>query len=145
MDVYEERVVQTYDGGGKRVAFGGLGLDKIKTGERIDPRIQAAYNLNKTLEKYPEFTKDARNRIQDEFVDFPAITTVNLELLASVLDFLRNHPEPTPQDFTDDVITEYFTRLYPDKATPSERSRMNIRLKAHFLRYIVAINEFRGT
>jgi hypothetical protein len=143
MDVYDEKIVQGFTGSSKRVAFGGLGLDKIKTGERIDPRVQAAYNLNKTLEKYPDFTKEARNQIQADYLDCPGIATVNLELLASVLNFLKDYPEPTPDDFRDSVITEYFTRLYPTKTlNSSEKNQMNIRIKAAFLRYIVAVQSF---
>src|SRR5204863_8591038 len=99
-----------------------------------------AYNLYKTLEKYPEFTKDARSRYQAEFVDFPGIESMNLEALASVLTFLKNYPRPSPENFRDEVIIEYFTRLIPTKEIlPEDRKRLIIKLKALFLKYIVAI------
>lgn len=143
MDVYEEKVVQTFAGGAKRVGFKGLGLEKIRAGERIDPKVQAAYNLNKTLENY-DFTKEARSSLQNEFQDFPHITTVNLELLASVLNFLRDFQEPVPENFKDENITPFFNRLIPNKKmTTTERKRMNTRLKAQFLKYIIAVNAFR--
>ena len=142
MDVYEENVRSGYEGA--RVGFGGFGIDAYKKGQKVDPNVQAAYNLNKTLEKYPEFTKDARTQIQNEFVNFPDIQYVNLEAFSSVLNFLRTYPHPTPNEFRDEIIVEYFSRLLPDKPmTKEEKARIILRLKAQFIKYIVAINEFR--
>ena len=62
MDVYEEGVRSGY--AGARVGMGGFGIDVYKKGQKVDPKIQAAYNLNKTLEKYPEFSKDARKKFK---------------------------------------------------------------------------------
>lgn len=142
MDVYEEGVRSGY--AGARVGMGGFGIDSYKKGQKVDPKIQAAYNLNKTLEKYPEFTKDARTEIQNEFSTFPDIAFVNLEAFAAVLNFLKIYPNPTPAQFRDEIILEYFTRLMPDKITSSdERLRLILRLKAQFIKYIVAIKNFR--
>ncbi len=47
MDYYEEKIVSEFTGK-PRTTFGGFGFDKYKLGERVDPRYQAAYNLNKT-------------------------------------------------------------------------------------------------
>ena len=127
--------------GGSRVGFeqGRVGRMKVPVNEL------AAYNLYKTLEKYPEFTKEARSRIQTEFVDFPGIETISLEVLSSVLTFLKNHPKPTPENFRDENIIEYFTRLFPTKEiSVEERKRLIIKLKALFLKYIVAIGAFRS-
>lgn len=143
MDYYEEKIVSEFTGK-PRTTFGGFGFDKYKLGERVDPRYQAAYNLNKTLEKYPEFTKEARMDIQNEFVNFPDIAVVNLEAIASVLNFLKLYPDPKPEHFRDEIIVEYFSRLIPDKKlTEEQRAKLIIRLKAQFLKYIVAIKVFR--
>ena len=147
MDLFEEEVRGGYDPkeGFSRIAFGGFGIEKYKRGERVDPKVQAAYNLNKTLEKYPEFTKDARMQIQAEFSKFPNIAVMNLETIAAVLNFLRFYPNPTPNEFKDDIIVEFFSRLLPDKSISStERQNLIIRLKAEFLKYIQAILAFRS-
>jgi hypothetical protein len=142
MDVYEEGIRSGYEGA--RIGFGGFGIDAYKKGQKVDPSVQAAYNLNKTLEKYPEFSKDARTEIQNEFVTFPDIAFINLEALASVLNFLKIYPNPTPEQFRDNIIIEYFTRLMPDKPLSNDdRSRLILRLKAQFIKYIVAIKNFR--
>ena len=143
MDIYKEELVTEYEGTG-RTGYKGFGFEKFRTGEKVEPKYQAAYNLNKTLEKYPGFTKEARSEIQEEFVDFPDLHVLNLEVLASVLDFLRLIPQPTPEDFRDEVIGVYFERLIPTKPiTSAEKTLIYIRLKAQFLKYIVAILNFR--
>lgn len=134
MEIEQEVFAETYEGG--RIGFAQLSRKR-------DPQSLAAFNLQRTLEKYPAFTKEARQDIQNEFSDFPDLPVLNLEMLASVLDFLKDHSTPTPADFEDDVILEYFSRLLPDKLNPKERERVIIRLKASFLRYIRAISSFR--
>ena len=127
--------------GGSRVGFEQGRVGRMK----VPPNELAAYNLYKTLEKYPEFTKEARSRFQAEFVDFPGIETMSLEVLSSVLTFLKNHPKPTPENFRDENISEYFTRLFPTKEiSAEERKRLVIKLKSLFLKYIVAIFSFRA-
>ena len=127
--------------GGSRVGFEQGRVGRMK----VPPNELAAYNLYKTLEKYPEFTKEARSRFQAEFVDFPGIETMSLEVLSSVLTFLKNHPKPTPENFRDENVSEYFTRLLPTKEISSEeKSRLIIKLKSLFLKYIVAIFSFRA-
>ena len=127
--------------GGSRVGFEQGRVGRMK----VPPNELAAYNLYKTLEKYPEFTKEARSRFQAEFVDFPGIETMSLEVLSSVLTFLKNHPKPTPENFRDENVSEYFTRLLPTKEISSEeKSRLIIKLKSLFLKYIVAIFSFRS-
>jgi hypothetical protein len=126
--------------GGSRVGFEQGRVGRMK----VPPNELAAYNLYKTLEKYPEFTKEARSRFQAEFVDFPGIETMSLEVLSSVLTFLKNHPKPTPENFRDENISEYFVRLLPTKEiSAEEKKRLIIKLKALFLKYIVAIFSFR--
>lgn len=146
MDLFEEGILRGFESGVSRVGFGGFGFEKYKKGEKVEPKFQASYNLNKTLEKYPEFTKEARTEIQTEFVDFPNLHVVNLEALASVLNFLKIYPNPTPNEFKDEIIIKYFSRLFPDKdLTPEERKNLITRLKAQFLKYIVAVKNFRNS
>ena len=140
----EEEIRRDYEPmyeGGSRVGFEQGRVGRMK----VPPNELAAYNLYKTLEKYPEFTKEARSRFQAEFVDFPGIETMSLEVLSSVLTFLKNHPKPTPENFRDENISEYFTRLFPTKEiSAEERKRLVIKLKSLFLKYIVAIFSFRA-
>ena len=140
----EEEIRRDYEPmyeGGSRVGFEQGRVGRMK----VPPNELAAYNLYKTLEKYPEFTKEARSRFQAEFVDFPGIETMSLEVLSSVLTFLKNHPKPTPENFRDENISEYFTRLFPTKEiSAEERKRLIIKLKSLFLKYIVAIFSFRA-
>lgn len=144
MDVFEEGIRKDFEPmyERSRVGFerGKVGRVKVPAGEL------AAYNLYRVLEKYPEFTKEGRAKIQAEFADFPSLETMNLEVFASVLTFLRAHPQPTPDNFKDDNIVEYFSRLLPPKdMSGEEKKRLIIKLKALFLKYIVAIAAHRAS
>ena len=134
-EIEENYFAETYEGG--RVGFEQPLMLK-------NPQAVASYNLYKTLEKYPDFTKEARNTIKNEFANFPDLPVLNLETLASVINFLKDIPNPTPEDFTDENILPYFSRLIPDKPmNADERKRILIRLKAQFLIYIRAVRTFR--
>ncbi len=140
----EEEIKKDYEPfeGGSRVGFDTGRVGRVK----VSPNELAAYNLYKILEKYSEFTKEARSRIQTEFVDFPGLDSMNLEALASVLTYLKTYPQPSPESFRDEVISEYFTRLLPTKKiTSEEKKRLLIKLKSLFLKYIVAIYSFRAS
>lgn len=139
MEIYEEKIRTDYEP--IRNAPSRLGFEKGRVGRvSVSPLELAAYKLYKVLEKYPDFTKEARSQIQGEYKDFEGLDTLNLEVFASVLTFLKYHPEPSPEDFKDEVISEYFSRLTPANAT--DKNRM-LRLKAEFLKYIVAIKDFK--
>ncbi len=123
---------------GKGNAQGKIDYDKLT------PVQIAAYNLSKTLERYPEFSKDARMTIQNELIGLPGLDSMNTEILASVLSYLRSYPQPTAESFKDSVILEYFSRLLPNKKISEEDTkRIHIKLKCIFLKYIVAINSYR--
>ena len=105
----------------------------------------SAYNLSKILERYPEFNKQARSNIQQELSTFPHLYTMNLEILAAVLVFLKSYPSPKPEYFKDNIISAFFYRLLPNKKiSDSETKRIYIKLKCIFLKYIVAINSYRS-
>ena len=110
-----------------------------------NPDEKAAYELYKILNNYPEFTEAARREAQEEFLDFEDLSVLNLETMAAVLAFLKLNPNPSPESFKDENILVYFERLVPTekKLTKQEKNRINLRLKAEFLKYITAINEFR--
>ena len=81
-----EQVVKDFEPfkeGGTRVGFakGRAGRFKVKPSEL------AAYNLYKTLENYPVFTKEARGQIQTYYSDMEGLENLNLETFASVLAF----------------------------------------------------------
>jgi hypothetical protein len=142
MEVYEEGIQKGYEARTSgRITYG-------KGRFKLSP----AYNLFKTLEEFPEFTKEARVEIQNEFEDFPDLKVLNLKVFASVLSFLRKYKKPGKNDeltinlLTDDIMMEYFSRFLPDdkKITLQEKKHLIIRLKAQFLKYIIAIVRYRS-
>jgi hypothetical protein len=141
MNVYEEGIRKESEYEEKsRVGFEVGRVGRVK----VSPSELASYNLYKTLEKYPEFTKEARSSIQNEFANFPGLETINLEVFSSVLTFLKSHETPKAEDFKDENIIEYFSRLLPTREiSAEERKRLVIKLKAMFLKYIVAIFSYR--
>jgi len=136
----EEKIRTDYEPireGGSRVGFERGRIGRVK----VTPEELASYNLYKVLEKYPEFTKEARSQIQKQYNNFEGLDTMNLEVFASVLTFLKNHPTPTPDDFKDEVILEYFSRILP--VSSPDKKRIILRLKAQFLKYTIAITNFK--
>ena len=111
----------------------------------ITPNEMAAWKLNQALEKYPNFTKEAREDAQNEFVDMPGLRTMNMKLFATTLDFLKSiNNQPTPDSFRDDVIIPHMSQLVNvEKINQEETRRLIIRFKAQMLMYIRAIQIFR--
>lgn len=145
MDVFEEGIRRGYETG--RGKTNRVGFETGQIGRRkVAPSELAAYNLYKILEKYPEFTKEGRMAAQDEFSGFNDLAVMNLETVASVLTFLKIYPDPTPEEFKDEVIVKYFDRLLPTKAiSAEERAKLIVRIKAVFLKYIRAIRSYRAS
>lgn len=140
MDIFEETIQEGFERTKEGQTRVGLGLGK----QRLTPNELAGYNLFKVLEKYPEFTQEARTELQSEFTDMDDLPVLNMETFAAVLSFLRLHPSPNPKDFRDENIIPFFGRLFPDKPlTEEEKERLIVRLKAQFIKYITAINRFR--
>jgi len=140
MEYSEQKVQQEYEPikGGKRTTF---------EQERGRFKFTPGYNLLKTLEKYPnDFTKERRYEIQTEYEDFPSLGVLNLNVFVSVLLFLEKFPEPKPNDFKDEVIVKYFIHLLPEekKISSEEKKRLIFRFKAQFLKYIIALNNFKA-
>lgn len=145
MDVFEEGIRKDYEP--MREKGSRVGFEAGQVGRRkVAPSELAAYNLFKTLEKYPEFTKEARSDAQAEFSGFNDLAVMNLETFASVLTFLKHFENPSPADFKDEVILPYFSRLLPTRdITEEERKRLIVRNKAVFLKYIRAILSYRAS
>lgn len=143
MNVYEEGIRKDSEYEEKsRVGFEVGRVGRMK----VSPSELASYNLYKTLEKYPEFTKEARSSIQNEFANFPGLETINLEVFSSVITFLKTYPKPSSDNFKDETILEYFSRLLPTREIcGEEKKRLIIKLKAMFLKYIVAIYSYRAS
>lgn len=122
------------------------GMHQRITRRYMTPAELAAYKLNQALEKYPEFTKEARENIQNEFVNIDGLRTMNMKLLAATLSFLRSvNNQPTPASFRDEYIVPYMTQLLnPDKLDPDELKRLIIRYKAQMVTYIEVIKKFRN-
>lgn len=121
-------------------------LHKQLTRRHMTPNELAAWKLNQALEKYPEFTKEGRENIQNEFVDMQGLRTMNMQLMATTLNFLRGiNNQPTPVSFTDEHIIPYMNQILPtNKTEPGELRRLIIRYKAQILMYIRAIENFRN-
>lgn len=138
MDLFEETVRKEYEPIREK---GRLGITK---GNKLDPYVLAKHRLGESLKKYQDFSKADRKNLQDEFSGFVDLPVLNLETFAAVLSFLKDFPSPTPDNFVDDIISPYFTRLLPTKnISPQEKKELFIRLKAQFLKYIVAIYTYR--
>ena len=144
MDVFKEGIVKTFEPIkeiGSRVGFERGRIGRVK----VPPSELAAYNLYKVLEKYPEYTKEARGQIQNYYKDFEGLESMNLQIFASVLGFLKRYPNPTPDSFKDENILEFFTspiNFIPEDS--QDKKRIIIRLKAQFLKYIVAIKAYQS-
>ena len=111
----------------------------------MTPNELAAWKLNQALEKYPNFTKEARENAQNEFVDMPGLRTMNMKLFAATLNFLQSiNNQPTPTSFTDEVIIPHMSQLINiEKINQEDTRRLIIRFKAQILMYIRAIQLFR--
>ena len=134
MEFFEEGIKTDFGSDLSRLTFQSYDL------RSKDPKYLAAYNLNRALMKYPDFTEQARTNIQNEFLDMPDLAVLNIDTLAAVLAFLKNYPEPTPETFQDEIILEYFENLIPNKP----QKNINMLLKAQFLKYIRAIKTYQG-
>lgn len=120
-------------------------LHKQLTRRNMTPNELAAWKLNQAMEKYPEFTKDARENAQNEFVSMPSLRTMNMKTLAATLSFLNGiKNNVTPNSFKDETILPYMKELINlDKVDQEETKRLIIRYKAQMLMYIRAIQLFR--
>jgi len=121
-------------------------LYKQLTRPHMTPNELAAWKLNQALEKYPEFTKEARENVQNEFVYMPGLRTMNMKLMAATISFLRAiKNNPTPQTFKDEIIVPHMNQLLPvNIVDQDEKRRLIIRFKAQILMYIRAIQIFRN-
>jgi hypothetical protein len=133
-------------GGGPSQMIGAVGkVHKGLTRRRMTPNKLAAWKLNQALENYPNFTEDARQNLQNEFVDMPQLRTMNMKVLAATLSFLQAvNNQPTPNAFRDEIILPHINILLPTtEISPDEKRRLIIRFKAQILIYIQAIEIFR--
>jgi len=125
---------------------GGIGgIHRQITRRQMTPNEMAAWDLNRSLEKYPVFTSEARSDIQNEFVRMEGLRTMNMKTLAATLSFLRAvDNQPTPNSFRDEIIGPHISLLLPaGDMNPEDRARLTIRFKAQILIYIRAILNFR--
>lgn len=135
-------------GRGPSTMVGGEGgVHRQLTRRHMSPNELAAWKLNQALEKHPAFTEEARQILQNEFVDMPGLRTMNMKVLAATLSFLRAiGNRPTQDTFKDEIILPHINLLLPTKEMePAERRRLIIRFKAQILIYIQAIEIFRET
>lgn len=113
--------------------------------EPMTPNELAAWKLNQALEKYSEFTSGARQELQNEFTNMESLRTMNMDVLATTLAFLKAYGEITPNSFKDENILLYINRLLPIKEmTNNEKRKLITRFKAEILIYIRAIQTFRS-
>ena len=111
------------------------------------PNELAAWKLNQSLQKYPVFTEEARQNLQNEFVEMPGLRTMNMKVLAATLSYLRAiGNKPSQETFIDEIILPHLSLLLPTaELDPDERRRLIIRFKAQILIYIQAIEIFRAS
>lgn len=106
----------------------------------LPPNELAAWKLNQALEKHPIFTKEARENIQNRFVDMEGLRTMNMKVLAATLAFMRSVGNITPDKFKDDIIMPNLIPLLPTtEMAPEDYKRLIIRFKAQVLIYYRAI------
>src|SRR3990172_2259914 len=78
------------------------------------PNELASWKLNQALSKYPIFTEEARQNLQNEFVEMPGLRTMNMKVLAATLSYLRAiDNKPSPLTFRDEIILPHLTLLLP--------------------------------
>jgi len=138
---------QTRFGRGPSQMIGAPGeLHRQLTRKHRTPNELAAWKLNQSLSKYPIFTEEARQNLQNEFVEMPSLRTMNMKVLAATLSYLRAiDNKPSEDTFRDEIILPHLALLLPTtELDPDERRRLIIRFKAQILIYIQAIEIFRS-
>ena len=65
-------------------------IHKHMTRVQKTPNEIAAWKLNQALEKYPIFTEESRQQLQNEFVNMPNLKTINVKTFAAALAFLSS-------------------------------------------------------
>ena len=111
--------------------------------QMMTPNEMAAWKLNQALTSHGNFTAEARQQAQNEFVEMPVLRTMNMKVLAATLSFLQDVIDPTPANFRDEVILPYIEGLLPTNLKPQDRQRLIIRFKAQILTYVKAIRLYR--
>ena len=135
-------------GRGPSQMVGGAGqLHRQLTRKNRTPNELASWKLNQSLQKYPIFTEEARQNLQNEFVEMPGLRTMNMKVLAATLAYLQSvNNQPTPDTFSDEYIIPHLSLLLPTgDIDPAEQRRLIIRFKAQIFIYIQAIQLFRNT
>ena len=152
MSFFAEEITTGFEpirGDGKsRVGYGlpsvMVGVKKVR--QEYTPTETAAFELFKALGNYPEFTKEHRQNLQNEFFNMENLEFMNMESLAAVLSFLHSYPNYKPANFKNKTILGYFKNILPlnfGKLTKKEQKILHVRYKAQFLKYIRSINVFR--
>ena len=134
-------------GRGPSQMVGGVGeLHRQLTRKSRTPNELAAWKLNQSLQKYPIFTEEARQNLQNEFVEMPGLRTMNMKVLAATLSYLNAiNNQPSEATFKDEIILPHLALLLPTtEMAPDEKRRLIIRFKAQILIYIKAIILFRN-
>ena len=109
--------------------------------------------LSKSLESY-NVSDILKREIISEAIRLDTVTTMNMATLASVMVYLRNYPEPEPDDFTDEILAPYLDTLMQDFITPPkatgdpptlrEQEDVRYRYKQTILRYILKVLALRA-
>lgn len=119
------------------------------------PIQRAREELSKALEPY-NISDILRREFISEALRLDTVTTMNMITLAAVMNYLHDFPEPTPEDFTDENLDRYLSRLMEDFITPSkvqgreqgqptnrEQVEVRYRYKQTMLRYILKVIALR--
>ena len=121
----------------------------------MTPNERAAWNLNKALEQYNDYDLEARNGLQELFLDMEQLRTMNMPTLAVVLNFMRSlginlfEDDPvreigskiSPAVFETKNIKPYIDPLLTKKQLNNHEANL-IKYKAQFLMYIRTILKY---
>ena len=132
-----------YGYGSSQVA-GAIGEARKLGRKAMSPEQAAAWKLYQSLEKFPNFTKEARQELQNEFTDLPNLKSMNMKALAATLSFLQAVKTPTVNLFRDEIVLPHIEKVLPLKQlSVDEKQRLILRYKAQILMYVRAIQRYR--
>lgn len=100
------------------------------------PVDRALINLKKALSQHHEI-QDVKFLVE-KYSRMPNIYSINPKLFALTLAFMVKYPNPSPEEFKDQVILPYIDRLISDK----QNQELILKYKESILRYVILINDF---
>jgi glycosidase len=105
--------------------------------QRVRAELMAAFD-------YYDLSETAKRGLVADALIIDTVTTMNMATLAAVLIYLQQYPEPTPDNFTDEILNPFITQLMHDFVSPrsstqpgaSEQAQVRHSYKETMFRYI---------